>query len=219
MTSLVLRLLLAASLLLFVGCQGADPASTTLGSPSAQATEATPTEEPATDEPSAAPTDDGALPSVDLPSFNADKELEERLPDEIGGATLTKFSFAGEDMLSGGDNPEFEAMLEELGASSSDFSVAIAAGQVGTDTVSIGALRVGGIQGDQALDAFIAAGQAGGEDVDIGEATVGGRSVVTLLDNESSQLGLTYLYASGDVIFFVQSPNEALAAEVIGSLD
>jgi hypothetical protein len=213
-TRLPLRALLALCAILLAACQTGAPAATpTTAAPSAPASETPGSETPGGSE--GAPSF-----SLDLPSFNADRDLEARLPNEIDGVTLTKLSFNGSEFLEDADdNPEFRAMIGALGRTPTDFSMAFAGGEVDGENVQLGAMRVGGVDGQRVLDAFVAASQASTDTTfDIGQANLGGRNVVTLVDQDDPSSGTTYFYASGDLVFFVQADNEALATKGLATL-
>ena len=70
-------------------------------------------------------------PGIGLPSFSAGvvAELEALIPDEIGGATMQKFSMRGDQFLtSGQEDPTTARFLEELGVSPNDVSIAFGFG-------------------------------------------------------------------------------------------
>ncbi len=65
-----------------------------------------------------------AIPSFTFPS--SDKALEALIPDKICGQTAIKLSFSGATFAASGD-AELKAMLDALGKSPSDVSMAIGA--------------------------------------------------------------------------------------------
>jgi hypothetical protein len=218
----VRRLLPILAILTFVlvlaNCQAAAPSGSATSTPA-------PTEAP-TPEPTEAATD-GAGPtdaaSGGLPNFNADPALEAQLPDEILHTTLTKFSFRAADVLDEGavdeDTQRFLETITGMGASLDDVSLAFAADMTGGLNVQLIAFRVAGANADQLLAAIVteAESDAGPGDL-IGEATLGGKTVTTLLEASGAADGPAYLYASGDTVYLIQSPDEALAAEALAAL-
>jgi hypothetical protein len=175
--------LLAIGSLVLGACQAA-------ASPAASAAVVTP-------EPTIAPTI-AAEPTLVLPSFNADVDLEALLPDELGGLPTQKFSFAGADFLSNGgpETEDFQKVLTALGKSPADLSVAIAGSTIGQ---TVGAYRIRGVDAAGLLPAFIAAFQQGDTGATVTDVSYGGKSV----KKASSPTDETvYLYASGDVVFF-----------------
>jgi hypothetical protein len=204
--------------LVLANCQSAAPSGSPT-SPAATPTQAStpePTEEATED---AGPTD-GA---PGLPDFNADPALEAQLPNEIRGTTLTKFSFRAADVLDEGavdeETQRFLETITGMGASLDDVSLAFAADMSGGLNVQLIAFKVAGANANQLLAAIVAEAETdAGPGDQIGEASLGGKTVTTLLDASSSTDGPAYLYASGDTVYLAQSPDDALAGEVLAAL-
>lgn len=161
-----------------------------------------------------------ALPSLDLPS--SAPELEALLPDEIGGAEVVKFSMGGAELMAdqegSGVDPEFIAFLERLGAQPEDISIALAFSfSAEGDSAGIGAFRVEGASSDELEREFIATMEADGGAVDWQSANVGGKDVQTAADPDTEG-NVLYIYTVGDIVFFVTTPNEAVAAELLATL-
>jgi hypothetical protein len=203
--------------LVLATCQSAAPSDSPTSSPTpTQASTPEPTEEATED---VGPTDG----SPGLPDFNADPALEAQLPDEIRGTTLTKFSFRAADVLDEGavdeETQRFLETITGMGASLDDVSLAFAADMSGGLNVQLIAFKVAGANADQLLAAIVAEAEAdAGPGDQIGEASLGGKTVTTLLEASSTTRGPAYLYASGDTVYLAQSPDEALAAEVLAAL-
>jgi hypothetical protein len=175
--------------------------------PEAATPEATVSETPAASE-EATPTLD--LSSL-LPSFTADTELEKVLPDTVGSETLQKFSFRGTDMPSTGqDTQEFQNALGQLGKSLSDLSFAVAA----SENVTIGAYKLAGAPSATFMSALLTALRAGAADATVTDANVGGKPVKKI----ESTSGAVYLYGHDDIVFFVQSDDDALLAQALAAL-
>ncbi len=186
------------------------------------------TEGPATQEATATPEPDSdggsesevALPSVDLPG--SAPELEALLPDEIGGVETIKFSLTGPELMAdeegSGVDPEFIAFLERLGAQPEDisFAIALSVGAEG-ESAGIGAFRVEGASSDDLEREFMATMETDGEVVDWQSADVGGKDVQTAADPDTDGNTL-YLYTTGDIVFFVTTPDEAAAVEMLEPL-
>ena len=171
----------------------------------------------------AIPSDSLAIPSFALPSFSfpsEDKDLEGRLPNAINGITLTKYSFKGSTFLeSGADNSQdLVNLLNSLGKTPNDLSVAIAADPSGDLDMSIGAFRVAGADSNALLQAFIAATRTSTPEDAITQANVGGKNVTQIVDPTDPSSGAIYVYPSGDVMFYVQSPDTALATTALQAL-
>jgi hypothetical protein len=147
-----------------------------------------------------------AIPSFALPSFNSDAELEAMLPDTIGGQTVVKQSLSGQDFINlgmgGGD--ALEPLLNELGATVDDLSVAIgSAGQV-----VVFAYRIQGVPADRIFQGLEAAMEAGGAGGEVSQQTIAGRQVTVV----TTPTETTYIYLKDDVVFIVGG---ALSPEIL----
>ncbi len=155
-----------------------------------------------------------ALPSIDLPSEAAD--LEDILPDEIGGEPVQKFSMTGDSFLSSGQgDEEFAEFLERLDADASDVSVAFAF-TMSEASSGVFAFRVAGASQDQLLDEFEAASDDAGDTSGWSDATVGGKQVRTAVQEDEDVA--MYLYPRDDIIFIVTAASEDAAADALAAL-
>jgi len=182
------------------------PAAVTSPSPSPATTSASPS-------PAAASASAGLLPSL---SLHGDAALEAMLPDQIGGTTLQKFSFQGAGAFSSGasGSQELQDALGQIGKSPNDVSFAVAASTDGS--VTIGAFRVNGADANNVVSAFIQAGEKANPGTTVSDASISGKSVKKVVD--PSETKPTYVYAHGDVMFFVQAESDALLNEVFSKL-
>jgi len=209
-------LVLGATLgLALAACSGAaSPSPAAVTSPSA--TSASPSPSPASassPSPAAASASARVLPSL---SLHGDAALEAMLPDQVGGTTLQKFSFQGAGAFSSGasGSQELQDALGQIGKSPNDVSFAVAAS---TDSgVTIGAFRVNGADANNVVSAFIQAGQKANPGTTVSDASMSGKSVKKVVD--PSETKPTYVYAHGDVMFFVQADSDALLNEVFSKL-
>src|SRR3972149_1486189 len=101
----------------------------------------------------------GESPDIGLPSFSAGvvAELEALIPDEIGGATMQKFSMRGDQFLtSGQEDPTTARFLAELGVSPNDVSIAFGFGFGADFTRGAGVFvfRAEGASEDRLLQVF-----------------------------------------------------------------
>jgi hypothetical protein len=212
----LLAMAVAGALAACGGGPSPSPEQDATASPIAIATDtATATEE---ESPEATDDDDDGGASPDpLASFdlNQDRALEELLPDEIGGEQLMKFSFAGEEFFGSAD-PEFEAFLESVGATSDDVSAAFAQ-LPGGESSTVGAIRIAGADEETLENEFRNTVEDAEEGaVELEEEDIGGKDVWTGFDEESQSN--VYFYAASDVLFFVQTTDEAQAEEVFSQL-
>jgi hypothetical protein len=179
---------------------------------------ASPTATP-TPEPTATPAASESLPLPSLPS--SAKDLEELLPDEIGGMELQKFSMQGSEFLAGGggSDEDTQQFLEDLGVSPEDVAVALAFSMGGeADAPAAFAFRARGASSQQLIDTFKASQATGAsaEPLEWRSATVGGKPVEMATDPSVDQT--IYLYAVGDVLFLISASDEADAAEALAGL-
>lgn len=149
-------------------------------------------------------------------SRHADPQLEALLPSVLGGVALTSASQAGAD-LSTSSGP-FDAFLGSLGKTRADFTVASAYSE-GSLKAEVGAWRVVGANSALLLPGFRSAVQASSTTpLTQAEEEVGGRSVTRIGDPGQLTRGPLYVVVRGDTLFFVQTPDPALAAEAMQKL-
>jgi hypothetical protein len=173
----------------------------------------------------ALPSDSFALPSGSfaLPSFSfpsEDKELENRLPNTINGVTLTKYSFKGSTFLGSGasNSKDLIDLLTSLGKTPDDMSVAFAADPTGDLDLQVGAFKVAGADSNALLAAFVAASKSTTPTDQVTQTNVGGKNVTQIVDPADTTTGAIYVYANGDVLYYVLSPDPALAGAAIQAL-
>lgn len=211
--SIVLLMLLALVLVACTDSQGASPTTTASAASGDDSDDATP--EPDTSESEAA-----ALPSFDLPG--SAPELEALLPDEIGGTETVKLSMSGAELMAdqeeSGVDPEFIAFLERLGAQPEDISIAFAFSftEAG-DSAGIAAFRVAGANSDELERELMATMETEGEVVDWQSASIAGKDVQTASDPDTEG-NTIYVYTAGDIVFFITTPDEEAAAELLEPL-
>jgi hypothetical protein len=138
-----------------------------------------------------------AQPSIVIPSFTSDKELEALLPDSIGGQVVVKQSLSGPQILNGGvaASGTIADLLDEVGATVDDVSVAFGAA---SNAVVVIAYQIDGVRADRIFDGFLTAlpSGAGGE---VSKVKVGGRSVTKVVASGET----TYIYLADDVLFII----------------
>ena len=205
----------AALAVVVAACGGSATAAPSAAAPSAApSTEAAPSAVPsAAADVSSGPDASGALPSIAMPSFNADKDLEAMLPSTFGGATLQKFSVTGTDFLGGDTTSGFGQMVTALGLNATDVSVAMAADPVGTLDTQFAAVRFRGADSGKLLQVFQASSQASGDLV--GTVNLGGKDVIK---TKSSSGGFSYFYVRNEVILGVTAKDDTAAAAALAVL-
>lgn len=166
----------------------------------------------------ALPSGSFALPSFSFPS--EDKDLENRLPSQINGVTLVKYSVKGTTFLASGssNSQDLIDLLTALGKTPNDLSVAFAGDPSGGLDVQIGAFRVAGADSNALLTAFVAASQKSTPGQVVTQANVGGKNVTNIVDPADTSTSPTYVYGNGDVLFYVLTPDPALAATALQQL-
>src|SRR3990172_1028524 len=173
---------------------------------------------------SVAPSESAAeSPGIGLPSFSAGvvAEVEGLILEEIGGATMQKFSMRGDQFLtSGQEDPTTARFLEELGVSPNDVSIAFGFG-FGADFTSGAAMfvfRAEGASEDRLLQVFK---DSMDEDRDVPlewtTVTIAGHQVESATDADADDQAM-FLYAKGELLYFVSTTDPAAAEEVIAGL-
>jgi hypothetical protein len=135
------------------------------------------------------------------PSFTegAVADLEAMIPDKVGDLTIRKTS---------------AKFVSDLGVKPSDISIAVGTGFSTNDSrVVIFALRAAGASTDRLLSGFKEATAQSPEPFSWTSTDVGGKQVETATDGAS----ITYLYAKGDVLFWVNG-DAASAEEAVSGL-
>jgi hypothetical protein len=144
---------------------------------------------------------------------HAAPDLEARLPNEINGVTLQKLSVAGTTLMNDTDE-DFQSLIQALGASPEDVSVALAGADSELD-LTLSAIRVAGAQGSQFIQNMVDTAVAEDEGSTSTQVDLAGRPVVTIT---SPDAGDTYLVAVGDAVYVVETRDPALAATAVGLL-
>ena len=173
---------------------------------------------------SVAPSESAAeSPGIGLPSFSAGvvAELEALIPDEIGGVTMQKFSMRGDQFLtSGQEDPTTARFLEELGVSPNDVSIAFGFGFAPdfTSGAAMFVFRAEGASEDRLLQVFK---DSMDEDRDVPlewtTVTIAGHEVESATDADADDQAM-FLYAKGELLYFVSTTDPAAAEEVIAGL-
>jgi hypothetical protein len=190
---------LAGAMLVLAACgSGASTGAPTSGPAATTAAVATPTAVATVVLPASSPE-----ASFDLPS--GDEDLEEQLPDELGGQTLTKLSMTGDQFMGAGQGAEeLTSVLTALGKQPSDLSVAFA----GTDKITVIAYRIKGVPGGQVLSGLINAYEDA-QNATVTDVTIGGKPVKKFVapDPSAAEDGTVYIYTAGDTVFIVGGEN------------
>ena len=158
---------------------------------------------------------DGVLPSF---TAGAVADLEALIPDTVGGLTINKQSMQGSEFLTApGSDPAAVKFVEDLGVSASDISIATGSGNSAdfTKFVFVFVIRAQGVDSDRLVSAFKTASSTDDSSpLSWSDATVAGKSVETA----EAGGGANYIYAKGDVMFWVIASDATLAEQFIGLL-
>ena len=154
-----------------------------------------------------------------LPSFTAGAvaDLEALIPDKVGDLTITKQSMQGSEFLTApGSDPAAVKFVEDLGISAGDISIATGSSYSAdfTKFVFVFVIRASGVDSDRLISAFQSAGSADSSPLEWSSTTVAGKSVQTA----SAAGGANYIYAKGDVMFWLIASDATLAEQFIGLL-
>jgi hypothetical protein len=153
------------------------------------------------------------------PSFTAGavEDLEALIPDTVGDLTMQKSSAKGDAYLTSSDaDPAVAKFVSDLGVSPSDISIAIGFGFSADGSSSLGmfVFRASGADTNRLIAAFKTANDADRDAPLVwSNTTLGGKQVESAVDGETTY----YLYAKGDVLFFL-SGDPASTEEAISGL-
>lgn len=153
------------------------------------------------------------MPSIDIPSFQSDVDLEGQIPDTFCNQATQKMSFSGPDAV--GNDETFAAIVTALGRSPSDVSVAFATVE-GPECqgVSLIAFRIKGADQGRFEQLFIAA-----QEEDSGtrptRSNLAGKDVWVFTDSSGTT---SYIYFRGDTIYGVSAETEADAGKGLAVL-
>jgi hypothetical protein len=150
------------------------------------------------------------------PSFSegAVPDLEAMIPDKVGELTIQKTSAKGDKFLTSADSdPAVAKFVSDLGVKPSDISIAVGTGFSTDARVVIFALRAAGASTDRLISGFKEATTQSPAPFSWTSTDVGGKQVETATDGAST----TYLFAKGDVLFWVNG-DAASAEEAVSGL-
>jgi hypothetical protein len=151
-------------------------------------------------------------------------DLEAMLPTKVGDSALAPRSLTGTDVLATGDPTSIkalQAMLDATGATAADYQFAYSPFKTaaGSDA-AIGVFRVKGSDPEKLRDILIEQGRTNNPGIGAPEVgTVGGKKVTILrVDDGSGTTWSWYYWPKGDVLFYLQTVDPAVADEVVAGL-
>jgi hypothetical protein len=194
------------------GASGSPAASAPAASASAEMSAA-----PSADASASASADASASPSASA-AASADSggagDLAGKIPATVGDVTLSVSSTDGEAYVRANVNRQLSPILTALNKAPTDVNVATATGSAeGGATLFIDAVQVTGADAEALVTAFQTAAEAT-PGTTVEAADVGGKSVVKATTTSYTLA----VYASGDTLFYVQSPNAELVDQAIAAL-
>ena len=207
------------------GSSTGSPATTSIASPVATRS-AGPSEAAAAGSPaesagaSSAPVTTADPNATPLPTFTRDAALEAMLPKTLDGKPLSITSLSGTDVMTTGrpaDQQALQAILAATGGTPADYGFAYS---IVGDSAVVGVFRVKGADPAKVRDSFIeqgkaASGAAGSPDL----GTIGGKQHVTILRfTQGGTQWSSYYWPKGDVLYFVQTADAAVAESFFSSL-
>lgn len=155
------------------------------------------------------------------PSFSEGvvADLEALIPDTVGELTMNKTSARGDAYLISPDSaPEMVQFVQDLGISPNDVSIAIGSGFNAdfSNSVFMFVIRAKGADSNALRGAFknVMNSDPEASPVEWAAANVGGKQVETSV----SDGGSLYLYAKGDVLFWITASDPDTAAQIISDL-
>jgi hypothetical protein len=152
-----------------------------------------------------------------LPLTHDAPELEALLPATWEGSAMSVESSTGEVVLiEDAWSQVFRTFLEDLKKTPADLLVARSYEPTGELQMSVSAFKVDGVGGDKVLETVISAWKAEDENLVTSTLTLGGKSVTRGVF-ASTDVN-SYWYEQEDVVFDVETSDEALAGAVIATL-
>jgi len=163
------------------------------------------------------------------PTSHENPALEAKLPDAVRAVQLTKSSFSGSSMPAEETErtkPTFD-LLKRLGKQPADLAFAVAADPRLNDAAQAAnalplfliAYQVQGTSAEDLMAALLAVAETyATSGVEKGTASVGGQTITTYVDKAVPQAGTNYMVPRGDVLYVIQTTDEKMAEEALGSL-
>ena len=192
------------------GSPAASAAGSAAASPAASASAAT-SAAPSADASASASADASASASADTGGTG---DLASKIPATVGDVAMSVTATDGEAYVRANISRQLAPILTAVNKAPTDVNVVTATGSAaGGATLFIDAVQVPGADAEALVTAFqTAAAASPGTTVEA--ADVGGKSVVTATTTSYTLA----VYASGDTLFYVQSPNAELVDQAIAAL-
>jgi len=207
------------------GSSSGSPKATPAASPAPPAS-AAPSDAAAAGSPAAsagaspAPSTTADPSATPIPSFTRSAELEALLPKTLDGKALAPTSLSGTDVLASGrpeDVAALQALLAATGGQPADYGFAYA---VVPGPSAVGVFRIRGADAAKVRDSLIEQGKVatGGAYV-VDSGTIGGKPGVTIVRfNQGGTAWSTYYWPKGDILYYAQATDPAIAEAFFSSL-
>jgi hypothetical protein len=165
----------------------------------------------------ATPTTTQASTTMESQVSHAAPQLEALLPGTVDGHRLVKGSATGAVVLSGNNafSQVLKGILVRAGKSPVDLTFANAQDPTGALPLEVGAFRVRGLAAAALREAIVRSTRPNAPGLAVSSALVGGRRVTKVVYASGATL---YLYPHRDVVYYVGTQNETLAAGVLQRL-
>ena len=213
-TRLFAPTLFVAAVLALAACSttgaSGSPAASAAASPAASAS-AEMSAAPSADASASASADASASASADTGGTG---DLASMIPATVGDVALSVTTTDGESYVRANISRQLAPILTAVNKTPTDVNVVTATGSAaGGATLFIDAVQVAGADAEALVTAFQTAAEAS-PGTTVEAADVGGKSVVKATTTSYTLA----VYASGDTLFYVQSPNAELVDQAIAAL-
>jgi len=213
-TRLFAPTLFVAAVLALAACSttgaSGSPAASAAASPAASAS-AEMSAAPSADASASASADASASASADTGGTG---DLASMIPATVGDVALSVTTTDGESYVRANISRQLAPILTAVNKAPTDVNVVTATGSAaGGATLFIDAVQVAGADAEALVTAFQTAAEAS-PGTTVEAADVGGKSVVKATTTSYTLA----VYASGDTLFYVQSPNAELVDQAIAAL-
>ena len=155
--------------------------------------------------------------TTQAPVSHAAPQLEALLPGTIDGHRLAKGSASGSIVLSGNNafSHVLKGILARAGKTAADLTFANAQDSTGALALEVGAFRVAGLPAPKLRDAIVRSTRPNAPGLAVSTRVVAGKRVTKVVYASGATL---YLYPHRDVVYYVGTQDEKLAARALQRL-
>jgi len=161
-------------------------------------------------------------PGPTYPLAHVDAALEDQLPSTIGGVPLTKWSMPVSSYIAsvtGGDSILYAPWLVKFGMTPDQVNMALAEDLSGNQTINLRAIKVPGIDAKALIAGLSEVATKAGWPVRT--VTSLPKPVIQITDptvDASQTANKAFVYANGDIVFFVISDDLTIVIESLAAL-